>query len=66
LVKPHYLITGSKDGRPTYPLPTLLRIHLMQQWYSLSNPAMEDALIDVSASGIQLIPLEPRPLRYCR
>jgi len=25
----------------------MLRIHLMQQWYSLSGPAMEDALIEV-------------------
>jgi IS5 family transposase len=25
----------------------MLRIHLMQQWYSLSDPAMEDALIEV-------------------
>jgi len=32
---------------PPYPLPTMLRIHLMQQWYSLSDPAMEDALIEV-------------------
>jgi len=25
----------------------MLRIHLLQQWYSLSNPAMEEALIEV-------------------
>lgn len=25
----------------------MLQIHLMQQWYSLSDPAMEDALIEV-------------------
>lgn len=25
----------------------MLRIHLMQQWYSLNDPAMEDALIEV-------------------
>jgi transposase, IS5 family len=28
-------------------MATMLRIHLMQQWYSLSDPAMEDALIEV-------------------
>jgi IS5 family transposase len=37
----------------------LLRIHLLQQWYDLSDPMMEDALIDVPASrlfaGIALI-----------
>jgi hypothetical protein len=25
----------------------MLRVHLMQQWYDLSDPAMEDALIEV-------------------
>ena len=26
----------------------MLRIHLLQQWYDLSDPAMEDALIEVA------------------
>ena len=47
LIEPHYPKTGSKGGRPPYPLATMLRIHLMQQWYSLSDPATEDALIEV-------------------
>jgi IS5 family transposase len=47
LIEPFYPKTGSKGGRPPYPLLTMLRIHLMQQWYSLSDPAMEDALIEV-------------------
>jgi IS5 family transposase len=47
LIEPHYPKTSSKGGRPPYPLATMLRIHLMQQWYSLSDPAMEDALIEV-------------------
>ena len=42
-----------------YPLETMLRIHLMQQWYDLSDPAMEDALIEVPTmrrfAGIDLI-----------
>jgi IS5 family transposase len=37
----------------------MLRIHLMQQWYDLSDPAMEDALIEVPTmrrfAGIDLI-----------
>ena len=37
----------------------MLRIHLLQQWYSLSNPAMEEALIEVPTmrrlAGIELI-----------
>jgi len=47
LIEPYYPKTGSKGGRPPYPLETMLRIHLMQQWYDLSDPAMEDALIEV-------------------
>jgi IS5 family transposase len=47
LIEPQYPKTGSKGGRPAYALATMLRIHLMQQWYSLSDPAMEDALVEV-------------------
>jgi IS5 family transposase len=47
LIEPYYPKTGSKGGRPPYPLETMLRIHLMQQWYDLGDPEMEDALIDV-------------------
>jgi transposase len=47
LIEPQYPKTISKGGRPPYPLSTMLRIHLLQQWYDLSDPAMEDALIEV-------------------
>ncbi len=59
LIEPHYPKTSSKGGRPAYPLAAMLRIHLMQQWYSLSDPAMEDALIEVPTmrrfAGIDII-----------
>jgi transposase, IS5 family len=59
LIEPHYPRTTSKGGRPPYPLETMLRIHLLQQWYDLSDPAMEDALIEVATmrrfAGIALI-----------
>ncbi len=59
LIEPRYPKTSSKGGRPPYPLATMLKIHLMQQWYSLSDPAMEDALIEVATirrfAGIDLI-----------
>lgn len=32
LIGPHYPKAGSKGGRPPYPLATMLRIHLIQQW----------------------------------
>lgn len=59
LINPHYPKTSKKGGRPPYPLMTMLRIHLMQQWYSLSDPAMEEALIEVPTmrrfAGIDLM-----------
>jgi IS5 family transposase len=59
LIEPLYPKTSSKGGRPRYPLGTMLRIHLMQQWYDLSDPAMEDVLIEVPTmrrfAGIALI-----------
>ena len=59
LIEPRYPRTTSKGGRPPYPLETMLRIHLLQQWYDLSDPAIEDALIEVTTmrrfTGIDLI-----------
>ena len=37
----------ANKGRPPFPLETMLRIHFMQQWFTLSDPAMEEALHDV-------------------
>jgi IS5 family transposase len=36
--------TGAKRGRQTFALETILRIHLLQQCFGLSNPGMEEAL----------------------
>jgi IS5 family transposase len=59
LIEPHYPNTSSKGGRSPYPLQTMLRFHLLQQWYDLSDPAMEDALIEVLTmlrfAGIDMI-----------
>ena len=41
LIEPYYPKTGTKGGRPPYPLATMLRIHLLQQWYDLSDPAIQ-------------------------
>ncbi|NRT58403.1 hypothetical protein HNQ01_004171, partial [Leptothrix sp. C29] len=41
-----YLPEGRR-GRPPFPVEAMLRIHFMQQWFNLSDPAMEDALHDV-------------------
>ena len=59
LIEPHYPKASKKGGRPPYPLATMLRVHLLQHWYSLSDPAMEEALIEVPTmrrfAGIELI-----------
>lgn len=46
LVSP-YLPEG-KRGRPPFSPETMLRIHFMQQWFALSDPAMEEALHDMA------------------
>jgi transposase, IS5 family len=38
----------AKGGRPSFPVETMLRIHFLQQWLGLSDPAMEEALHDIS------------------
>ena len=59
LIEPHYPKASKKGGRPLFPLATILRVHLLQQWYSLSEPAREEALIEAPTirrfAGIDLI-----------
>ena len=45
LVSPH--LPEGKRGRPPFSPETMLRIHFMQQWFALSDPAMEEALHDM-------------------
>ena len=47
VIEPFYPKAG--NGRRPYPLETMLRIHCMQQWYSLSDGAMEDALYEIAS-----------------
>ena len=46
LIEPHY--PKADGGRKPYPLETMLRIHLLQNWFSLSDPAMEEALYEIT------------------
>ena len=45
LIAPYY--PEGRNGRPPFALETMLRIHFMQQWFALSDPAMEEAFFDV-------------------
>ncbi|GHE25839.1 IS5 family transposase [Vulcaniibacterium thermophilum] len=72
LIEPHYPKAG-RPGRQPYPLATMLRIHLLQQWYALSDPAMEEALHDTPVmrrfaglGGLADIPDETTILNFRR
>jgi len=70
LIEPHYPKAG--NGTQPMPLERMLRIYFMQQWFNLSDPAMEDALYDSESmrrfAGIELsedaIPDETTILRF--
>ena len=47
VIEPVYPKSG--NGRRPYPLETMLRIHCIQQWYNLSDGAMEDALYEIAS-----------------
>ncbi|WP_184603106.1 IS5 family transposase [Rhodanobacter sp. MP1X3] len=73
LIEPSYPTAGRR-GRPPMPAATMLRIHFMQQWYALSDPAMEDALYEIESmrrfAGLELneeaIPDETTILKFRR
>ena len=70
IVDPHW--PKSKTGRPPFAIETMLRIHYLQHWFGLSDPAMEEALHDVPlylefaglSSGASRIPDETTILRF--
>jgi IS5 family transposase len=63
---------GAKGGRPPIDLEVMLRIHFMQQWFTLSDPAMEEALHDIALfrafagldAGADRMPDETTILRF--
>ena len=44
LITPFY--PEGRSGRPPFSLHSMLRTHFLQQWFSLSDPAMEEAFFD--------------------
>ncbi|SDJ32531.1 Transposase domain, partial [Vreelandella titanicae] len=59
-----------ESGRPPYPLSAMLRVHCMQLFYNLSDPAMEDALYEIESmrqfAGLKLdrLPDETTILKF--
>ena len=70
LIQPY--APSGKTGRPPFAVETLLRIHFMQQWFTLSDPAMEEALHDTPLycefarldPGMSRLPDESTILRF--
>jgi IS5 family transposase len=47
VIEPYYpKDPGRQGGRPPRGLETMLRIHLLQHWFTLSDPGVEDALYE--------------------
>ena len=44
-IAPYY--PEGKKGRPPFSLEIMLRTHFLQQWFNLSDPAMEEAFFDM-------------------
>lgn len=61
VISPFYPVVGR--GRRPYPLEAMLRVHLMQNWFALSDPSMEEALYEIASlrsfAGLKLS--EPIP-----
>ncbi len=70
LITPHAL--AGKTGRPPFPTEVMLRIHLLQQFFGQSDPAMEEAQQDIPLyqeiahldAGIMRLPDESTILRF--
>ena len=70
VVQPYY--PKAKTGRPPFGIETMLRIHYLQQWFALSDPAMEEALHDMPVfrefaklgDGVTRLPDETTILRF--
>ncbi len=69
IVEPHS--PKAKTGRPPFAIETMLRIHYLQQWFALSDPAMEEALHDMPVfrefaklDGVSRLPDETTILRF--
>lgn len=73
LIQPHASPEPtSKGGRPAFRVETMLRIHFLQQWFGLSDPAIEEALEDIPMywqfaqldPGLTRLPDETTILRF--
>jgi len=70
LLKKKYKKTMSADGRPAYPPLSIFKLLLLQRWYGLSDPGLEEALNDrisfIRFSGFSLASSLPDHSTICR
>jgi len=70
LLKKKYKKTMSADGRPAYPPLPMFKLLLLQRWYGLSDPGLEEALNDrisfIRFSGFSLASSLPDYSTICR
>ncbi|MFD2406905.1 IS5 family transposase [Azorhizophilus paspali] len=69
LIEPHY--PKGEGGQPAYPLAAMLRVHLMQNGFGYSDPAMEEALYEpplrqFAGLNLERIPDETTILNFRR
>jgi transposase, IS5 family len=69
-LKKKYKKTMSADGRPAYPPLPMFKLLLLQRWYGLSDPGLEEALNDrisfIRFSGFSLAGSLPDYSTICR
>jgi len=70
LLKKKYKKIVSADGRPAYPPLPMFKLLLLQRWYGLSDPGLEEALNDrisfIRFSGFSLMSSLPDHSTICR
>jgi len=70
VIEPFYPVAGR--GRRPYPVQVVVRVQLMQNWFGLSDPAMEESLYEISSMRkfakltLQAIPDETTILNFRR
>ena len=66
-------VHDAPEGRPNYPLLLIVKILLLEQWYNLSNPQMEETLGDrisfrhfvgLGTAGGRSEPLDHQPVPH--
>ncbi|WP_051409055.1 IS5/IS1182 family transposase [Syntrophorhabdus aromaticivorans] len=66
----HYRKTAGADGRPAYPALPMFKLLLLQRWYGLSDPGLEEAVKDrisfIRFSGFSMSGTLPDHSTICR